>query len=121
MTSMKSRAIVAAAAVTALCALTSGSGGAGTPSFDDALMGSMSDMDRAMQRAPMNGDPDHDFASMMIAHHRGAIAMAVVELRYGRDRRLQRLAQEIIVTQRSEIDVMQSTLHDLAKGNSHER
>jgi YVTN family beta-propeller protein len=49
----------------------------------------------------MDGDPDHDFASMMIAHHRGAIAMAVVELRFGRDRRLQRLAQEIIATRRS--------------------
>jgi len=58
----------------------------------------------------MTGDPDHDFAAMMIPHHQGAIDMAKAELLYGRNPVLRRLAQEIIVTQNSEITVMQGEL-----------
>jgi hypothetical protein len=52
------------------------------------------------------GDVDRDFVSMMIPHHQGAIDMAMAELRFGRNERLRRLAQEIIVTQQQEIAVM---------------
>ena len=38
--------------------------------------------------------------------------MALVELRYGKDPRLKRLAQEIIVTQQQEIAVMHLALGD---------
>jgi uncharacterized protein (DUF305 family) len=76
-----------------------------------ALMGeAMVSMDDAMMGAPMNGDPDHDFAAMMIPHHQGAIAMAKAELLYGKNPVLRRLAQEIVVTQASEIAVMQREL-----------
>jgi Domain of unknown function (DUF305) len=61
-----------------------------------------------------SGDPDVDFAHMMIPHHQGAVDMALVELRFGRDERLRRLAQGIIVEQRQEIEVMQRTLRDPA-------
>jgi Domain of unknown function (DUF305) len=61
---------------------------------------------------PFTGDADRDFARMMIPHHQGAIDMALVELRYGKDERLKRLAQEIIVTQQQEIDVMHLALGD---------
>ena len=54
----------------------------------------------------LTGNPDRDFARMMIPHHQGAVDMALVELRYGRDERLRRLAQSIIVEQRQEIDLM---------------
>jgi uncharacterized protein (DUF305 family) len=47
---------------------------------------------------------------MMIPHHQGAVDMAVVELRYGRNEKLRRLAQGIIVEQRQEIEVMQRLL-----------
>lgn len=57
-----------------------------------------------------SGDADRDFAAMMTAHHQGAIGMAQAELRYGRDERLRRLAQEIIITQQQEIEVMQHQL-----------
>src|SRR5438270_4406203 len=43
----------------------------------------------------------------MVAHHRGAIDMAQAELRYGRNEKLRRLAQEMIITQQEEIGVMQ--------------
>jgi len=59
-----------------------------------------------MAAAPMNGNPDHDFAAMMIPHHQGAIDMAKAELSYGKDPAMRRLAQEILVDQQSEIDAM---------------
>ena len=74
--------------------------------FMQAMNGSMERMDHQMANAPMNGNADHDFASMMIPHHQGAIDMAKAELIYGKDPVLRRLAQEILVDQQSEIDVM---------------
>ena len=61
---------------------------------------------------PFSGDVDRDFARMMIPHHQGAIDMALAELRYGKDKRLKRLAQEIIVDQQQEITVMHLALGD---------
>jgi uncharacterized protein (DUF305 family) len=74
--------------------------------FMDAMDASMSKMQAGMTSAPMNGDVDHDFATMMIPHHQGAIDMAEAELRYGKDPVMRRLAQEILVDQQSEIDAM---------------
>jgi Domain of unknown function (DUF305) len=56
------------------------------------------------------GDVDTDFAAMMIPHHQGAIDMAVLELRYGRNEQLRRIAQEIIVDQQQEIAAMRLAL-----------
>jgi hypothetical protein len=53
-----------------------------------------------------SGDVDRDFVTMMSAHHQGAIDMAEALLRFGRNERLRRLAQEIIVTQQQEIAAM---------------
>ena len=36
------------------------------PAFAREMMQSMAKMDREMMTAPMTGDPDHDFAAMMI-------------------------------------------------------
>lgn len=82
--------------------------------MDDA----MRVMDYGMMNVPMNGDPDHDFAAMMIPHHQGAIDMAKAALLYGKNPVLRRLAQEIIVTQGSEIAVMQLTLKKLSSGRA---
>jgi uncharacterized protein (DUF305 family) len=74
--------------------------------FMQAMRSSMKQMDRAMAAAPMNGNVDHDFATMMIPHHQGAMDMAKAELTYGTDPVMRRLAQEILVDQQSEIDTM---------------
>ena len=63
-----------------------------------------------MHDVSVDGNADADFARMMIPHHQGAIEMAKVELQFGVDPVLRRLAQEIIVTQQSEIDVMNLVL-----------
>ena len=68
----------------------------------DAMMAGM-----ALQPS---GDVDRDFAAMMIPHHRGAIDMALAELRYGGNEQLRRIAQEIIVEQQQEINAMRLAL-----------
>jgi hypothetical protein len=86
---------------------------------NDALNQAMISMNAAMYSTPMTGNSDVDFAVMMISHHQGAVEMAKVELRYGTDSRLRRLAQEIIVTQQSEIALMQLALeHPLSAQSS---
>lgn len=70
-------------------------------------------MERMMSamHQPSTGDVDRDFVSMMTPHHVGAIEMAELELRYGRNERLRRMAQEIIVTQKQEIEAMSLAVH----------
>ena len=72
---------------------------------DAAMTRMMNDM-----AAKPSGDIDRDFVAMMTPHHQGAINMAVIELRYGKNERLRRIAQEIIVEQRQEIDAMKLAL-----------
>ncbi len=79
-------------------------------SFEQEMIESMSKMDQDMAAAPMTGDPNHDFSAMMIPHHQGAIDMAKTFLLHGQDPALRRLAQEIIVTQQQEIQVMRLRL-----------
>ena len=69
-------------------------------------------MDRMMAGMDIrpSHDVDRDFAAMMIPHHQGAIDMAVLELRYGRNEQLRRIAQEIIVDQQQEIAAMRLAL-----------
>lgn len=56
------------------------------------------------------GDIDRDFVAMMVPHHQGAIDMAVLELRYGKNEQLRRIAQEIIVDQMQEIAAMKTAI-----------
>jgi uncharacterized protein (DUF305 family) len=59
---------------------------------------------------PLTGDPDKDFVTMMMAHHQGAIDMAKVELKYGKDPTLRALAEAIIEAQAKEIEEMKEWL-----------
>ena len=70
----------------------------------------MTKMDKDMSGAPMTGNPDKDFASMMIPHHQGAIDMAEVELKYGKDPEMRKLAKAIIAAQKKEIAQMNTFL-----------
>lgn len=73
---------------------------------DHAMTAGMTRMQHDMKSAPTTGDADHDFVAMMKPHHAGAIDMAKVELRYGKDPQLRRLAHDIIGAQEREIAQM---------------
>lgn len=74
-------------------------------SFLDENEAAMTKMMNDMAAKP-SGDIDRDFVAMMTPHHQGAIDMAVIELRYGKNEQLKRIAQEIIVDQMQEIAAM---------------
>jgi YVTN family beta-propeller protein len=81
--------------------------------FRAKMLSAMSAMDGGMKGAPMTGDPDRDFLATMTPHHQGAIDMARAVLAHGKDPIVKRLAQEIVTTQQSEIELMQRRLGQL--------
>ena len=72
---------------------------------DKAYAASMASMMKGMDVKP-TGNPDLDFVDMMMPHHQGAIDMAKVELQYGKDPILRKLAQDIVKAQETEIGDM---------------
>lgn len=58
-----------------------------------------------------SGDPDKDFVEGMIAHHQGAVDMAKVQLKYGKDEEMKKLAESIIKDQEIEIKKMKNWLN----------
>lgn len=70
----------------------------------------MAIMDRDMAAAPMNGEAGHDFVTMMLPHHQGAIDMAKAVLLNTKDPELRNLALGIIAEQQNEINVMRAWL-----------
>ena len=101
--------LVVGAAALAACATAASSephaAGAAEREFLARNDTAMAAMHAGMQIRPQ-GDIDEDFAAIMIPHHEGAIDMAALELRYGRNERLRRIAQAIIVGQQQEIAAM---------------
>jgi len=54
------------------------------------------------------GDADKDFVAGMIPHHQGAIDMAQVELKYGKDPDMKKMAEAVIRDQTREIEEMKA-------------
>lgn len=73
-------------------------------------MKAMDDMHKPMMDGIMEQDPDVAFVKGMIPHHQGAIDMAKIELKYGKDPEIRALAEEVIKTQEKEIEFMKQWL-----------
>ena len=71
---------------------------------------SMTSMHNEMMVGMGYNDPDTAFAKGMLGHHRGAVDMAKIELKYGTDETMRKLAQDIIDSQQIEIDIMNKWL-----------
>lgn len=78
----------------------------------------MAKMMNDMHAPGYTGDPDIDFLAMMIPHHEGAVDMARLVLQHGDDPVTRKLAEDIIASQRVEIEGMQRRLADLKRGVS---
>ncbi|MDQ7981281.1 DUF305 domain-containing protein [Paraburkholderia sp. SARCC-3016] len=63
-----------------------------------------------MSAPPYTGDADKDFVTHMLPHHQGAVDMAEVELKYGKDPQMKKLASNIVKTQKEEIAIMKRWL-----------
>jgi len=75
-----------------------------------AYMQSMEKMNKAMMSQPMTGDADHDFASMMRSHHQAAVDMAKVEIQYGKDPAMKKMAEKVVADQSKEIKQLDTWL-----------
>jgi uncharacterized protein (DUF305 family) len=95
--------------ISAICAKSFGSAPAADAPYLAENVSAMTKMMVDMGIRP-SGNVDTDFVAMMVPHHQGAIEMAQVELRYGHNEPLRRMAQEIIVTQLQEITAMRLSL-----------
>lgn len=87
----------------------------GTSTGDDMMGGGMMSggmMDRAQMGQMMGStfDADRHFLEMMIPHHEAAISMAQEALETAERPEIKTLAQQIITTQRAEIEEMQGYL-----------
>lgn len=68
----------------------------------------MKEMHEKMKELEMTGDPDYDFAQMMIEHHKGAITLSEKQVEDGEADTLISMAKKIIEDQEAEIDSLEN-------------
>lgn len=79
------------------------------PATQDYLK-AMDHMHGPMMEGIMDADPDVAFVRGMIPHHQGAVEMAKIQLKYGKDPELRKLAQDVIDAQEKEMRFMEEWL-----------
>lgn len=72
----------------------------GSDGMKQSMMKSMD----GMQKMPMSGNTDKDFAMMMKMHHQQGVEMAQMELMHGKSSAMKSMAKQIIAAQNKEID-----------------
>lgn len=67
------------------------------------------------EMATIEADPDVAFMVGMLAHHKGAVEMSEVLLKYGKDEQARDLAARVIAAQKAEIAEMEAWLKERAE------
>jgi uncharacterized protein (DUF305 family) len=75
------------------------------------LMDAMYQYQMQMQDHSMTGDPDYDFANMMITHRKGGISMANIEISEGTDPKVRDLASDIKESQMKDTDFLKEFIY----------
>lgn len=68
---------------------------------------------------PLSGNADVDFVRQMIPHHQAAVAMAKIQLAYGKDEGLKTFSRWVIAAQEQEIGYMKQWLRRRDNGRSY--
>jgi uncharacterized protein (DUF305 family) len=90
--------------------MSGGNGNQGDSASTKEFQAADHSMMSGMSGVEYTGDADHDFVAHMVPHHEGAVAMAKIELKYGKDAKLRALAKEVIASQDKEITFMKQWL-----------
>ena len=93
----------------------------GMNKMDNGMMQSMDSMMSRMNNLTVTGNYDHNFASMMIIHHQAAIDMSNEEISKGHDEQIKTMAQNIITSQKAEIEQLQPFVKDNNKPEAKKR
>ena len=80
------------------------------PAGNMEMKSMMKDMSDKMSSMPMSGKQDVDFAMMMRVHHQGAIDMAQMELKAGKEPKMRKMAKDIVAAQKKEMAEMDKFL-----------
>ncbi|GAB3241415.1 hypothetical protein GCM10027346_36860 [Hymenobacter seoulensis] len=71
-------------------------------------LGAMNAMMQKMHATKPQGNTDHDFAHHMLEHHKGAVVMADIQLRDGKDATMRQMAEKIKADQLQEITALEA-------------
>lgn len=83
------------------------------------MTGMLSDEQLANLAALTGHDFDHEFLTLMVAHHEGAVAMAQDVLKAGTSAKVRALAGSIDEAQRAEIRQMKALIEELSQHDGH--
>lgn len=72
----------------------------------------MDKMEFRVDMQKLKKDTDHDFAALMIHHHRSAVEMAVAEIEFGHDEQMIEMAKKMKEDQLKEIEELKDWLED---------
>ena len=102
---LKTTSVLLAAAFAAASAFAQSSGHG-----SEQMKKSMDSGMQSMQKMPMSGNTDKDFAMMMKMHHQQALGMAKAELEHGKSPELKAMASKMIQDQSKEIEQLDKWL-----------
>lgn len=89
-----------------------------TPAMQQALAQSIDKMQKEIVLGSTDPMPDMAYAKAMLPHHIGALDIAKLQMKYGKDEEMRQLAQQIIQAQPAEIELMQNWIATYSSDDS---